>query len=125
MQTADQHGLDVRWRGPLPQSDMAVKQIACTNGHHVESVKAELEVLYAAARWSHCVVGKGAFWAPGMGEDGVTRGTTYYLCMQCVPLPAMQPGCRACSDSSPVSAADVQIVTSCTLGHSTESALEV
>ncbi len=73
------------WEGPRPDQDLAVKRIRCSNRSDVEYFRRELEVLFTAEDWDHCIGGLGAYGAAWRGKDGVQRGTAYYLTMPCGP----------------------------------------
>ena len=64
-----------------------MKRINCSNRSDVDHFRKELEVLFTAEDWGHCIGGMSAYGAEWMGEDGVQRGTTYYLTMPCAPRP--------------------------------------
>ncbi len=60
-----------------------MKLIRCSNRSDVEYLKREMEVLFTAEDWDHCVGGMGAYGAAWRGKGGAQRGTAYYLTMPC------------------------------------------
>ena len=87
--------LHCRWESPLPHLDLAVKRIHCSDADDVYDTRKERDVLYAARRWDHCVGSKGAFWEARLGKDGVRRGTTYHLAMECAPCVSIDVWCAS------------------------------
>jgi len=100
------------WEGPAPQFDIAVKRIHCSDRRHVEAVRKELDILWAAEDWRHCVGGRNAFWAPWRGKGGARRGTTYFLGMQCALRLLCSTAAPPCLLHVAMLAADVDVVTS-------------